>query len=301
MEKLLLKIALPDNLSLGNKVISLTGIENAVNNIVSALLFLAVVFLLMFLFIKIGNKIIKKFVNKQVKSDAMLSLDAQKAKTIGEMLKSILKYSVYFVGITILIAHFFGTISLTFASIGGVALGFGAQNLVKDIINGFFIIFENQFGVGDYITITDFSGVVKSIGIRTTVIVDINGDTHLIPNGNIAEITNHSKENIRFVVDVDIAYEEDIDNAIAAIKEASDSFQKEYSEFVKDPVDVLGVAALSSSGVTIRVVGKSVTPKRILMEMELRKRIKLKLDEKGIEIPYNKLQIINTKKESKND
>ncbi|WP_244834146.1 mechanosensitive ion channel family protein [Clostridium sp. BJN0001] len=291
-----LLIVLPEELNFGGNIISLKEMEYVINSIIYGVIFIAVVLIVMFLVIKIGNKTIKEFVNKQVKSDAMLSLNAQKAKTIGEMLKSILKYSVYFIGITIIIAHFFGNISLTFASIGGVALGFGAQNLIKDIINGFFIIFENQFGVGDYITITNYSGIVKSIGIRTTVILDFNGDLHLIPNGNISEITNHSKEHVRFVVDVDIAYEEDIDNAIEVIKEVSDTFQQEYSEFIKEPVEVLGVAALGASGVTIRVVGKSVTMKRLSMEMELRKRIKMKLDEKGIEIPYNKVQIINNEK-----
>ena len=141
------------------------------------------VIIIMYFSIKIGKYLIKKFVEKQVKSNAMLSLDSQRAKTLGEVLKSVLKYSVYFMGITIIISILFGGISFTFASIGGIAVGLGAQSLIKDLINGFFILFENQFGVGDHVTLGNFNGIVKSIGIRTTVISDFTGDIHSIPNG----------------------------------------------------------------------------------------------------------------------
>jgi len=251
------------------------------------------VIIAMYFSIKIGKHLIKNLVKRQVQSNAMLSLDSQRAKTLGEVLKSVLKYSVYFMGISIIISILWGGISFTFASIGGVAVGFGAQNLVKDLINGFFILFEDQFGVGDHVTIGKFNGIVKSIGIRTTIIIDFTGDIHSIPNGSIVEVTNHSKNDIRFIVDIDIAYEEDVDNAINVIKKVCEVFKEENTEFITEPIDVLGITALAAYGVTIRVIGKAKPLKQWEMERNLRKVIKLALDESGIEIPYPKTQIIN--------
>lgn len=278
-----------EELEIGKLIINLEDFEMILNK---GLKIISII-IIMYLSIKIGKYLIKKAVDKQVKSNAALSLDPQRAKTLGGVLKSILKYSVYFLGITTILSVLFGGISFTFASIGGVALGLGAQSLIKDFINGFFILFEDQFGVGDYITIGNFSGIVQTIGIRTTIIKDINGDIHSIPNGIISEVTNHSRGNTRFIVDVDIAYEEDIDNAINAIKECCDKFQKENEEFINEPLEVLGVSALAASSVTIRTIGRTKPLTQWKMENELRKAIKITLDKEKIEIPYPKTQLIN--------
>lgn len=282
---------LSDNteLNFGRISISVGELEVFVNK---GLKILFLVFL-MFISIKIGKYIIKKFVDNQIKSDGRLSMDSQRAKTLGEVMKSVLKYSVYFIGITAMASIIFGGISITFASIGGVALGLGAQSLIKDLINGFFILFENQFGVGDYITIGNFSGIVSSIGIRTTIIKDFNGDIHCITNGSILEVTNHSRSDSSFIVDVNIAYKEDIDNAISVIEKTCEEFKKENEKDIKEPINVLGVVALGASGVTIRVLGKAKPLRQWDMERELRKLIKVTLDKNNIEIPFP-TNMINT-------
>ena len=282
---------LSDNteLNFGRISISVGELEVFVNK---GLKILFLVFL-MFISIKIGNYIIKKFVDNQIKSDGRLSMDSQRAKTLGEVMKSVLKYSVYFIGITAMASIIFGGISITFESIGGVALGLGAQSLIKDLINGFFILFENQFGVGDYITIGNFSGIVSSIGIRTTIIKDFNGDIHCITNGSILEVTNHSRSDSSFIVDVNIAYKEDIDNAISVIEKTCEEFKKENEKDIKEPINVLGVVALGASGVTIRVLGKAKPLRQWDMERELRKLIKVTLDKNNIEIPFP-TNMINT-------
>ena len=282
---------LSDNteLNFGRISISVGELEVFVNK---GLKILFLVFL-MFISIKIGNYIIKKFVDNQIKSDGRLSMDSQRAKTLGEVMKSVLKYSVYFIGITAMASIIFGGISITFASIGGVALGLGAQSLIKDLINGFFILFENQFGVGDYITIGNFSGIVSSISIRTTIIKDFNGDIHCITNGSILEVTNHSRSDSSFIVDVNIAYKEDIDNAISVIEKTCEEFKKENEKDIKEPINVLGVVALGASGVTIRVLGKAKPLRQWDMERELRKLIKVTLDKNNIEIPFP-TNMINT-------
>lgn len=286
----LFKVSLGDgSLDIGKGIsIDMSDIENIVNKGIR----IVIIILLMYITIKIGNRLINKFVKKQIESNARFSMDNQKAKTIGEVLKSVLKYMTYFIGAALILSDAFNGISVAMASVGGFALGFGAQSLVKDIINGFFILFEDQYGVGDHVTIGTFSGIVETIGIRTTVIRDFSGDVHLIPNGTINQVTNHSRGNIRFIVDVDISYEEDIDNAINVITNVCNKYKNE-NENIVEPIEVLGVNSLNASSVTIRIIGKTKPLKQWEAERELRKRVKNVLDEEGIEIPYPKTQLVN--------
>lgn len=251
------------------------------------------VMIIMYFSINFGKRLIKKFVDRQVESNAMLSLDSQRAKTLGEVLKSVLKYSVYFMGIAIIISILFGGISFTFASIGGIAVGLGAQSLIKDLITGFFILFENQFGVGDHVTVGNFNGIVKSIGIRTTVIKDFTGDVHSIPNGSITGVTNHSRNDIRFVVDINISHEQDVKNVIDIIKITCDDFKIKNEDYIEESLEVTGVVELGVSSVTIRVVGKAKPLMQWKMENELRMAIKLALDKNKIEMPLPKTKLTN--------
>ncbi|MEG1004045.1 mechanosensitive ion channel family protein [Clostridium sp.] len=276
----------------GVKSSLLKVLEDNIDFILSKGLKIIIVIFAMFVTIKIGNRAIKKFVDRQVENpDSKLTMNTQKAKTLGGVMHSVLKYSVYFIGIAILLSDLFKGVSLTFASIGGFAVGFGAQALVKDLINGFFILFEDQYGVGDYVTIGNFEGIIDSMGIRTTVLKDFNGDLHLIPNGSVNIVTNHSRTNMRFMVDVSIAYEEDIDNAIEVIESTCKIFESIHEE-IHEEIVVWGVTELGSSGINIRTVGFSEPMSQWAMERKLRKAIKEALDEANIEIPYNKTEVI---------
>lgn len=269
------------------------ALSDAIMTIIDKGLKILVIAFLMLLSIKIGNKIINKFVEKQAESKLSFSMDTQKAKTIGEVLKSVLKYAVYFLGIALMLSDMFSGISVAVASVGGFAIGFGAQSLVKDLINGFFVLFEDQYGVGDHVTIGQYTGIIESIGIRTTIIRDFTGDLHLIPNGSIMEITNHSRGDIRFIVDFEIAYEEDVDTTITLVENRIKRFQEEHNEVLRGKIEILGVNSLNASGVTIRVIGRSKPLHQWEMERMLRKAIKEVLDENNIEIPYPKTQLIN--------
>lgn len=237
--------------------------------------------------IKIGEAIIHSFFERQKKS--RFGLNEKKAATLQELFKSLLRYAMYFVA-AIWIFDIKTVIAVT--GVAGVAIGFGAQNLVKDIISGVFILFEDQFAVGDYVVIDGFSGFVEAIGIRVTRLRDFSGDLHIIPNGTITKVTNKTRGNMRALVDVDIAYEEDIDHAIRAIKEVCEECKNEINDIVEGP-DVLGVVKLGESGITIRVVAKTIPLTQVAVEMELRRRIKYKLDKEGIEIPYPRRVILN--------
>lgn len=275
------------------KVILNDATIDSIDAIIKKVISIIIITIIMYLVIKIGNKLINKFVDKQVKSKMSFSLDPQKAKTIGEVLKSVLKYTVYCVGIACMFYDIFAKIPVAIASAGGFAIGFGAQSLVKDLINGFFILFEDQYGVGDHITLGQYSGIVESIGIRTTVLRDFTGDLHLVPNGSVLEVTNHSRGDIRFIVDVEIAYEENIDETIELIKNVNYNFEKKHASKLRGDIEVLGVISLNASGVTIRVIGRAKPLSQWEMERELRKDIKIALDKAGIEIPYPKTAIIN--------
>jgi len=269
---------------------------NKVESIIEKGLRIIFILLAMWIGIKIGNSIIDKFVDKQIKSKMSFSMDEQKAITIASVLKSALKYGVYISGFAAIIIDNF-TISAELLAAGGFAIGIGAQSLVKDLINGFFILFEDQYGVGDHITLGKYEGIVESIGIRTTILRDFTGDIHTVTNGSVLEVTNHSRGDIRFIVDVEIAYEENVDNALNLIKKVCHKFEDKYKKDLRGKIDVLGVTALNPSGTRITVIGKSKPLSQWEMERELRKEIKLALDDEGIERPYPRTQIININKE----
>ncbi|MBQ1793513.1 MAG: mechanosensitive ion channel family protein [Peptostreptococcaceae bacterium] len=282
-----------DFINVSRKTLDILIRKVNIDIIIEKIISIIFISIIMYFSIKIGNKIIQKFVDKQVASKMSFSLEPQKAITIGEVLKSVLKYTVYIVGIGSMLYDVLAKIPVAVVSAGGFAIGLGAQSLVKDLINGFFILFEDQYGVGDHVTIQEFTGIVESIGIRTTVLRDFTGDLHLIPNGAILEVTNHSRGDIRFIVDVEIAYEENIDEAINVIKKVNSVFEEKHKEKLRGKIEVLGVFSLNASGVTIRVIGRAVPLSQWEMERELRKDIKEALDKAGIEIPYPVTKVIN--------
>ena len=286
-----------------NEIKSLTG-QSGINffgitisaetiaSVIFKIIMIVIIFILMMIAIRIANKFIDSMVKNQIESNHKFSMDEKKAKTIGILLKSLVKYSVYFLGITSMLSIVFGAISWAFASVGGVAVGLGAQSFIKDMINGIFILFEEQYSVGDYVTIDNSKGIVKAIGLRTTELRDFNGDIYIIPNGSIQVIVNHSKGDMRVLVDIGIAYEADIELAISVINEVCSQYNQENPN-ITTPIEVLGVTALNDSNVNIRVIGETKPMKQWEAERELMKRIKLEFDKRGIEIPYNKVQVIN--------
>jgi moderate conductance mechanosensitive channel len=263
----------------------------AIEYLINKLILIVVVLITAYLIRKISDKIINRFVERQSKSKSSLTMNKNKAMTVGAILKSTVKYAVYFSAAAIIISNIFRVSAAVLSGIGFV-VGIGAQSLVKDLINGFFILFEDQFGVGDYITLGKFNGIVENIGIRSTVLKDFNGDIHTIPNGAITEISNHSRGNISFTVDIEIAYEEDVENAIEVMKEVCIKFEEEYEDDITEKPEVLGIKSFNASGVTITIIGKAKPLSNWKLERALRKELKLALDNEGIEIPYPKTEII---------
>lgn len=270
---------------IGNFIIS----YDQLISLIELLLRVAGIIILMYLTIKVGSGIINRVVAKQ--KNLKFSLNEKKSKTVGAVLKSILRYAVYFFGIVGILTQFFGTISITFAGIGGAAIGFGAQSLIKDIINGFFILFEDQFAVGDYINIGDKAGIVESVELRVTKLRDFSGDLHIIPNGSIDKVTNHSRGNIRVMVDIDIDRDEDFDKVKNILSKVCEEFKIENKDMVDGP-SVVGVSAVKENSLTVRIVGKSKPMKQWDCEVKLREEIKRALDKENISVPYMRRKLI---------
>ena len=175
------------------------------------------------------------------------------------------------------------------AGIVGLAVGFGAQHLVRDLVSGFFLILENQIRVGDEAIINGTGGVVESISFRTVVLRDQAGVVHIFPNGSIRNLSNISKDWSAYVIDVPVAYKVDTDRVIEIMRNVADSMRAEpkYGSVMLEPIEIFGVDAFTHSAVTIKARFKTRPHQHELVGREYRRRLKKAFDEFGIEIPIS--------------
>jgi small conductance mechanosensitive channel len=174
------------------------------------------------------------------------------------------------------------------AGIAGIAIGFGAQSIVKDLFHGFFILLENQYRVGDFVKIGTVSGLVEEINLRTTVLRDIEGIKHVIPNGQVQTVSNMSFAWSRAVLDVGVSYDADIDKATAVMKETAMQMraEPEFAQRIIEDPEVLGVESFGDHAVVLRLIMKTAPLSQWAVAREFRKRLKGAFDRAGIEIPY---------------
>lgn len=243
------------------------------------------------LFIGILNRVVVNFFKVYPK----LKTDEKKANTLTGILKSVIKYTVYTVmGISILNVLGIPTQAIiATAGLGGIAIGFGAQSLVRDVFTGFFILFEDQYGVGDYVTISTMTGTVEDMGLRITKIRSFNGDLHIIPNGEIKTVTNHSRGNSLAIIDVKTAYEADQEKAVGILKAVIEQYYNVHRDMIVAEPEVLGIISLAESEVVIRSVIAVKPLMHWKVEREVRKLILEAFKQNGIEIPYPKRIFVN--------
>ncbi len=238
--------------------------------------------------VAVGRRMINKAF--QIKSShSRFQPDAGRIKTLDKLTQNILRYTIYFIGIMMILSLFGVNTASLIASAGvlGLAVSFGAQNLVKDIITGFFVIFEDTYKVGDFVQIGNASGVVEEIGLRSSKIRSDSGEVYIFPNGQVSTVVNYSRGAFQSIVSVGIAYEEDVENAIRVLAEMCESLKNHFPDKITN-ARVLGVGNLGASDVTIDVAIYTPYQDRLAMRRETRKRCKLALDGAGIEIPYQK-------------
>ncbi|AFS79848.1 mechanosensitive ion channel [Gottschalkia acidurici 9a] len=243
---------------------------------------IAIILICVKIITKISYVMIDKFFKRQ--QNLKIGIEERKANTLAIILKSLCKYIFYFIALIPILDQFgIETKSiLATAGVGGLAIGFGAQSLVKDVITGFFILFEDYFSVGDYIQTGEYEGVVEEIGIRSTRIRDFSGDLHIMPNGKIEIVTNRSRGDMRALVEVRINYEEDIDKALRVLERVAQSMSNE--ETIVSGPKVLGVTSLTKEGITLSMMAMTRPMEQWQVERNLRKAIKEEFQKHGISI-----------------
>ncbi|MBT8196880.1 MAG: mechanosensitive ion channel family protein [Acidimicrobiia bacterium] len=214
----------------------------------------------------------------------------QRARTLTTVLDSVATLTIF--GLAILIS--LGELDITLgpliagAGIAGIAIGFGAQSIVRDFLAGVFMLIEDQYGVGDIVDLGDATGTVEEISLRTTRIRDVHGTVWYIPNGEVRRVANMSYSWARSVLDIAVAYDTDIDLATRVIKEAANSVWREgadHTTILEEP-EVWGVEELGDSAVVIRLVVKTEPGEQWMTSREIRRRVKQAFDREGIVIPF---------------
>jgi small conductance mechanosensitive channel len=214
---------------------------------------------------------------------------AKRARTLGDMTRNVSTAAIFAVASMYVLKELgFDLLPfLTGAGIAGLAIGFGAQTLVKDVISGFFLILENQIRVGDVVEINGTGGLVEAIHLRTVLLRDQRGAVHVYPCGSINSLANLTRDFAYAVLDVRVHYRHDTDHVISVLRETAVTIQTDpaYAAAVCAPLEVLGVESLGESGVTIRIRMKTLPLRQWDIARELRRRIKKAFEDEGIEIP----------------
>ncbi|MBA4601075.1 mechanosensitive ion channel family protein [Thermoactinomyces mirandus] len=216
-------------------------------------------------------------------------IDSKKAQTLRKLIKSIARYSIYFISIlTVLINLGFDPLPvLAGAGILGLAIGFGAQNLVRDIISGFFIIFEGQLEVGDYVEINNqIRGTVEEVGLRITKVREFNQRLHYIANGNINQVTNYNRDQMRAIIDVTVPYESDLSIVNSALEEVCSEIGKKYAPYLIEQPEVMGITMIDNNGVKFTLTALSVPEQFWALERAMRKEAIMILRKYDVDIAY---------------
>jgi len=272
--------------------------ENAarsVDDILLKILAIIGIIILAKLAIWIINKILRKVIfNKRL--NKINKISTKKTESIISLSKSVVKFAVWFMAIAAILGQLNIGISasslLATAGIGGVAIGFGAQDLVKDVVAGFFLFVEGQYEIGDFVELAGVRGTVEAINMRNTELKAYTGELNIIPNGFIDKVINYSKGNNFAILDIGVAYEEDIENASQSILNTAKEYKEKSTHVIGEP-EYVGVVNLGESDVVLRVVLEVKPASQWQTERDLRELIKTNFDKQNIEIPYPRRVIIN--------
>lgn len=220
-----------------------------------------------------------------------ISLHEQRARTLVSLVRSI-GIVIIFVLVLLMVLSAVGVDLkplLAGAGVIGLAISFGSQSLVKDIISGLFILFENQFGVGDVIRLDGVSGAVEKMTLRVVVLRDTHGTVHVIPNGEIKRVSNLTRSWSRVVLDISVAHSEDPDRVIDVMRDEGRILWEDaaWKPLLVEPVEVPGVEAITETATSIRIMVKTLPLKQWDVARELRRRLKRRFDREGIHLPFS--------------
>lgn len=226
--------------------------------------------------------------------DSVTTLREKRGRTISQLLRSVGRVVIITVAVLLTFNVFINIAPiLAGAGILGLAISFGAQSLVRDIISGFFILLENQFAVGDVIEAAGKSGVVERMTMRVVVLRDLEGTMHVIPNGEMKVVSNKTRGWARAVVDIGVPYNEDVDRALEVVRDEAAQFSTDpvWGLQLDGPVEVLGVESLGESSVVIRTLLKTQPGSQWNVAREFRRRLKNRFARETIDIPFPQRQV----------
>ncbi|MUV38833.1 putative MscS family protein YkuT [Lentibacillus sp. JNUCC-1] len=252
---------------------------------------IATIIILALVFKHLGNKVIDTIFKDKKKTRIKLTTN-RREQTLKSLSKNILSYLIMFIATMMVLDTFNVPIKtmLAGAGVAGLAIGFGAQSLVKDIIAGFFIIFEDQFSVGDYIETSGIEGDVEMIGLRSTKLRSFYGQNYVIPNGQIDIVTNYSASNGFAMVEVNVPYETDILNIEKIVSNILTTLPKKYDMFIGEP-EINGLQALELSNYVLRIRAETFPVMQWAGARAIRKEVKEHLFEQGIDIPSPRMVV----------
>ncbi|MFC1617046.1 mechanosensitive ion channel family protein [Candidatus Margulisiibacteriota bacterium] len=237
-------------------------------------------------------RLIRKIIQKKLQKESQLASSEieKRINTLISILASTIKVVIYIVAIMLLLKQLGIDIAPLLAGAGiiGLAIGFGAQELVRDIISGFFILLENQIRENDVAIINGTGGLVEKIGLRTVVLRDLSGVVHIFQNGKINSLSNMTQKWSAMIFDIGIAYKEDPDKAMEIMQKTGDDLKndKDFKNKILEPIEIFGVDKFADSAVIIKARLKTKPIEQWAVGREYRKRLKLAFDKAGIEIPF---------------
>ncbi|MBD3225070.1 MAG: mechanosensitive ion channel [Caldithrix sp.] len=267
------------------------SIEWIISEIPSIIILLLVV-MISFRVIRFALNRLKDVLVKRAEKDTKTDVGEMEKRitTLLGIVRGVLKIIIWTVTIMILLQKFGVNIGPLLASAGiiGLAVGFGAQELVRDFITGFFILLENQIRVGDVAIINGTGGLVEAIELRTVTLRDFSGTVHVIQNGKINSLANMTKEWSAVVFDIGVAYKEDVDEVIKIMKQVGDDLKNdaEFSKQIIEPIEVFGLDQFGDSALVIKARLKTKPIQQWAVGREFRKRLKKAFDDQNIEIPF---------------
>lgn len=214
----------------------------------------------------------------------------KRADTLKAVVRNMLNMALIAVAIIMVLDNLGVKIGpiLTAAGVLGVAIGFGAQQLVRDVINGFFILLDDQIRVGDVVDIAGKAGLVENVNLRMTTLRDFAGNVHFVRNGEINVVTNMTKEWARYVFDVGVAYRENVDEVIEVLKQIDEEMRHDpvFGQDILEPIEILGLDKFADSAIIIKARTKTKPIRQWAVGREFNRRMKKKFDQLGIEIPF---------------
>ncbi len=267
------------------------NVEAVVRWLMSSGLRVILIFVGAFVVVRLAGFFTRRVENAFEDNDPSTTSEREKqAATLGKVVRNIIRILVWGVAVMMVLKELGIDIGPILAGVGvlGLAVGFGAQSLVKDFLAGMFVLVENQYNVGDVIKAGGVSGLVEKITLRATTLRDLEGSVHIIPNGAIDVVTNKTRLWSRFVLDIGVAYKENVDEVMGVLKEIGDELaaDPQFASLITAPLEVLGVEDFADSAVVIKVMFTTQPLKQWTVGREFRRRVKNTFDAKGIEIPF---------------